>query len=155
MSKNPAHPENPKHPRPVASFGSEILAALMKGATGRVTLKMTYSQAIRFRQRIHSLREAMRRASHKQYDLCSKVRVSIEVPPDVPVHRSGRHFVPDNRQTEVRVILSPNDSEFADILAEAGIRPLGAVEAETKPLPSTRGDAGGDALSKLLGDLDD
>lgn len=135
MTRNPFTSPKPKPPRPVESFGPEILAALLRGAKGHVEMEVTYRQAIRFRQRVHSLRNAMRLAAHPKYELCSKTCIGIEIPAGTEVVRSGRHFVPVDRGAKVKLILSPNDSEFAEMLAQAGIKPLAQVEAETKPVP--------------------
>lgn len=148
MKNNSQPPE--KAPRPVESFGPELLAALLKGATEEVHVPMTWRQAIRFRQRVHQMREAMRRTSHPKYELCTKVRISIDFPPDTPTTKSGRHLVPVDRGIPVKLVLSPNDSEFGPLLLAAGIRPLDEVEAATEPLgpePTL------DTLEAMFGDI--
>jgi hypothetical protein len=130
------------------------MLALLRGATEEVTLSMTFRQAIRFRQRVHQLRESMRKSSHPKYELCTKVRIGLEFAGDTPTQKSGRHRVPIDRGVQVRLILSPNDSEFGPILAAAGIRGLDLVEAQTKPLPSAEATTL-DTLDQMFGELKD
>lgn len=141
-----------KAPRPVESFGPELLAALLKGATEEVRVPMNWRQAIRFRQRVHQMREAMRRTSHPKYELCTKVRIGIELPPGTPTVKSGRHKVPSDPGIKVTLVLSPNDSEFGPLLAAAGVRPLDEIEASTKSV-EREAPASMDTLEAMFGDL--
>lgn len=153
--KNPQPPPE-KAPRPVESFGPELFAALLKGATEEVKVPMTWRQAVRFRQRVHQMREAMRRTSHPKYEICTKVRIGIEVPFDCPTVKSGRHKVPVDKGIKVTLVLSPNDSEFGPLLAAAGVRPLAEIEATTEPLwhePSVPSTENLDTLEAMFGDL--
>lgn len=109
-----------KKPRPIESFGPEILAALLKGATDPIEFTVSYKTAVRFRLRVHQLREAMRRSGHPKYELASRVRVSIVWPEGTETVKQGRHFIPLNRDTKCRVLLRPNDSEFAAALKGIG-----------------------------------
>lgn len=143
----------PKPPRPVESFGGEILAALLKGATDGFKVQTDYSTAIRFRLRVHQLREAMRKSGHDKYSLVARVRVTIEpVDPNEPVDLQGRHKVPKNRSAKYWLQLRPNDTEFGDILKNAGVDiELGSEESpsiEPSPTPATA-----DSLEDLLRDL--
>lgn len=149
--KNPLEPtKREKAPRPVESFGPELLAALLKGATTGVTVPMTWRQAIRFRQRVHQMRESMRKTSHPKYELCTRVRIGIELPTGCVTVKSGRHLVPTDKGVEVKLVLSPNDSEFGPLLAAVGIDPLGKVETE----PLVRTEAQNlDTLEAMFGDI--
>lgn len=132
VSKTPP-PSRPKTPRPVESFGPEILSALMKGATDGLTLEMPFKLAVRFRLRIHQMRESMRRSGHEKYNLVARVRVQIAWPEDTPVSKQGRHSVPVDRNVKCKVTLRPNDTEFADLLQKAGVDPLDAVSSDDLP----------------------
>lgn len=140
-----------KTPRPVESFGPEILAALLKGATDGISVSMPYRTAVRFRLRIHQLREAMRKSAHEKYELCSRVRVSVKWPEETEVTRLGRHFVPSDRSTPCLVLLQPNDTEFAEALRGAGIDPLHGLELDNTPQPIHVGSV--DDLAELLKDI--
>lgn len=122
-----------KPPRPVESFGPEILAALLKGATEPLVLTMSYKMGVRFRLRIHQLRESMRRNGHDKYNLCARVRVTIEWPKGIPTEKQGRHIIPLDRDQLCKVTLKPNDTEFADFLSAAGVDPLSGVSHEDLP----------------------
>lgn len=121
-------PPRAKAPRPVESFGPEILSALMRGATEGLEFRTSYATAIRFRLRVHQLRESMRRSGHEKYELVCRVRVSIKWPNETPVTKLGRHNVPDDRSVECIVTLSPNDSEFSELLQAAGVDPLAGLD---------------------------
>ena len=123
MNDQPQKRSKPKAPRPVESFGPEILAALLRGATEMVQLPISYKLSIRLRLRIHQLREAMRKAAHPQYHLVARVRVTIQWPPDTKTVKQGRHNIPEDRNTKCLVTLQPNDAEFADLHREAGVDP--------------------------------
>ena len=122
-----------KPQRPVTSFGPEILSALLQGATGQLKLSMSYKTGVRFRLRIHQLREAMRNTGHEKYELCARVRVSIAWPDGTPTEKQGRHVIPIDRNTLCTVTLQPNDTEFAGILRDAGVDPLLGVEHVEPP----------------------
>lgn len=124
-------------PRPVESFGPEILAALLRGATEPLVLPMPYKLGVRFRLRVHQLREAMRCTNHEKYKLCARVRVTIEWPLGTPTEKSGRHIIPSDRNTMCVVTLKPNDTEFADLLLSAGIDPLSGTIIEL-PAPDIK-----------------
>lgn len=141
-----------KAPRPVESFGPELLTALLKGATQEVSVPMTWKQAIRFRQRVHSMREAMRRTSHPKYELCSRVAITIELPLGTPTEVSGRHRIPTDRNIGVRVILSPNDSQFGPLLAAAGIRTPEEIAATTESVVP-QAEPTLDTLEAMFGDI--
>lgn len=138
----------PKTPRPVESFGPELLAALLKGATEGLEFTTSYATAVRFRLRTHQLRESMRKSGHEQYNLIARVRVSVRWPDETPVSKLGRHNVPNDRNTQVIVSLSPNDSEFGDMLRGAGVE-MGMDQV----LPATTVTRPLQDLEDLLADL--
>lgn len=110
-----------KTPRPVESFGPEILAALIKGATEPVRMTLSYKVGTRLRMRIHQLREAMRKSGHEKYNLVARVVVTVRWPSDTPTEKQGRYNVPIDRNTKCEVKLQANDLEFADELRAAGV----------------------------------
>lgn len=110
-----------KAPRPIESFGPEILAALLRGANEGLEFETSYATAVRFRLRIHQLREAMRKGGHEKYSLVARVRVSVKWRDDEPVEKQGQHNVPINRDAKVLVSLRPNDEEFGSMLKSAGV----------------------------------
>jgi hypothetical protein len=155
MTMDPfAKRKRPRPPRPVASFGPEIFAALMRGATHPIHVKMPYKIAVRFRMRIHQLREAMRASGHEKYPLVSRVGVTIEWPIGTHTTKSGRHVVPDDRSVVCDVTLRPNDAEFAPTLALAGIDPLSGIEDRIKITTDDAGDTdSSNRIEDLLRDL--
>ena len=128
----------PRPPRPVESFGPELMSALMRGALeGGLTLSLPWRDAVRFRLRVHQLREAMRMAKHDKYPLVARVRVSINVPPNVELVPQGSNYIPRDRSTLCEVVLRPNDSEFSSALHQAGIdvnRELSSPSPSTSPV---------------------
>ena len=140
----------PKTARPVESFGPELFELLKRAATTRIDFQLSYRRATRLRQRLYQLREAMRLASHEQYNLVSRVRITVDWPDDTPVVKAGRNNVPRDKNVLCEVILRPNDSEFSDLLDLAGI---------TLHLPPTQDSAAAPAefesgIESLLDDLD-
>lgn|SRR5262245_16675457 len=144
-------PLEPKRPRPVESFGPELFAALLAASTKEVRIPMTYRQGVRFRQRIHQMREAMRLSRHPKYETCTRVRIGIELPSDCVTMKSGRHRVPTDRGIMVTVVLSPNDSEFSDILSKAGVQLPSEIESETSPVLDREYDLS--TLESMFGDI--
>ena len=143
--------EKTKTPRLVESFGPELLAAILKGATAPFTLEMSYKFGVRFRQRIHQLREAMRVAKHEKYSLVARTRVSIEWPDGCQVIKTGRHVVPVDRNVKCKVTIQPNDTEFGDILIAAGIELGGDMDTLLHHEPSVSHDIS--VLDDMLKDL--
>ena len=97
-------PRPPRKPMPITSFGAELQAVLRAGADKRIRIVFpTKNLAIRFKQRLHALRVAMKAADH----------------PDWPqLYRCGVVDDPTNPNT---VIVGPRDSEFRGVLSAAGI----------------------------------
>lgn len=109
-------------PKPVESFGPELLRALLEGAKRKVEVKLPHNKAVHLRQRINALRTSMRRSNHVQYPLVSQCRVTISWPPETPTVQSSRGVRwPKDPYAEVVVTIAPNDSEFRDVLASAGV----------------------------------
>ena len=143
----------PKLSRPVESFGPELLAALLKGATEEFFVPMTWRQAIRFRQRVHSMRTVMRETGHPKFALCSKVSIGIELPPGTQTVKSGRHSVPIDKGVQVQLRLYPNDSEFGPLRAAAGVQTEAEIEAATKTVLPNSNTPGLDPLDSMFGEL--
>ena len=118
---------------PVASFGPELMAALLQGAAHDYSIQMPWKIAVRFRQRVYQLRAAMRAEKHEKLDLVSRVRIIVSWPKGTRLTKvAGNSFeYPHDPNTECTVRIAPADSEFADILNKAGITPhLGTDDIE-------------------------
>src|SRR5215467_3979198 len=116
----------PKH-APVESFGPELMASLLKAATGSFTLQMPWRRAIRLRQRLYRLRTSMLQVKHPKYTLVSRVTIVIDPP------------MPLDKNTLCTVTFRPNDSEFASDLTNAGVTLSPEPEhepEEEKPTPT-------------------
>ena len=140
----------------VESFGPELLAALLSAATGSLPpVRLPWNKAIRFRQRLYSLRSAMRKAKHDKYHLVCRVKITISWPQDIPSERTGEHRVPADKHTICDVTLSPNDSEFSTALKNAGLdTSLGIETTELLPPPSPKEKPSEmDILEALLNDI--
>lgn len=125
--------------QPIESFGPEMFAALISGSRRRIELEFpSYRGAIHFVSRVHLLRKNMREAKHEQYPIAARVRVSVlfgpaagypKVPTKLNTQGSER---PLDRTVPAKVILSPHDSEFSEVLKKAGVT---VVEREPDALP--------------------
>lgn len=121
---------------PLSSFGAELQATLRAGANKQIKITFpTKALAIRFKQRIHALRNAMKHAKHPDWE---------------QLYRCG---VYEDASNPCVVTIGPKDSEFHDILAEAGIPGLGDQPALTEVVigESVPGDPGG--VDDFLADL--
>lgn len=153
--------KKPKPPRPVESFGPELFALLIRAATTQVQFPLSYRRATRLRQRLHQLRESMRRSAHEHYELVSRVRITIRWPDDTPTQKKGRTDVPTNINVECEVTLQPNDSEFGDLLERAGINialPSNGTQPGTDATTIDQMLGGGSfesGLEGILGELDE
>jgi hypothetical protein len=114
--------------KPVAAFGPEMMAALIRGS--RETLQVsipTYRAAVRFQQRLQMLRGAMRAEKHNLATVVARTRISIKWGreaglPDVETRYTNQNnAVPADRNTPCVVTLSPQDSEFREAIVKAGI----------------------------------
>src|SRR3954464_1002085 len=96
---------------PVASFGPELLALLVKGATERVEVPMKSRKDLQMLQlRIQMLRGAMGREKHPMYDLVQRAR-------------TARMWDGEpGRETNWRLIVQPHDIQFRDAILAAGIK---------------------------------
>lgn len=106
---------------PVASFGPELLAALVTGARRPITIPLkTHREVAWLQQRIHMLRGAMGREKHPQYSLVQRARTSRmwDEPEGTPRSKTG---TPSPHATNFRLIIQPNDIQFADAFKAAGI----------------------------------
>lgn len=109
-------------PKPIESFGPELFQALLEGSKKKLVLKMPYTKAVRFRLRINQLRETMRRLQHEKYTAVSQARITVKWPEGTPVRKyPGGNLWPVDKNVECEVIIQPNDNEFRDVLAAAGV----------------------------------
>lgn len=127
-------------PKPVESFGAEVLQALIEGSKREITLKLPYRKAAFFRQRVNALRAEMRRQNHVMYPVVSQATVRILWGEDAGMETiaekksSTNVRFPLNKDSIVKLVISPADKEFGDALREAGVevKPL-----SPDPVPNT------------------
>lgn len=104
---------------PVASFGPELMAVLIRGAKERVEIPMKSHKEISWlQQRIHMLRGAMGREKHPNYTLVQRARTSRQWDDPEPPLRGKK---PSAKATNFRLIIEPNDIQFADAIRAAGV----------------------------------
>lgn len=120
---------------PVISFGPELFEALIRGSKERVEIgPMPYRVALKLQYRINHLRAAMQTETHEHATLVLRARTSITWSSDTPISVSrNRVRVPIDRNAPCVVIVEPHDSEFGDLLRNAGIAPE-VVELSSDPL---------------------
>lgn len=103
---------------PVSSFGPELMAALVKGSREPITIPCPDAKTLMFlQQRIHMLRGAMGREKHPQYQLVQRARTSRLW--DEP--EGKRVTKPSRSATNFRLVIRPNDNQFADLIKQAGV----------------------------------
>lgn len=123
----------PKRAYPVSSYGPELMAALVKANREVVTLDFPNRRiAAKFQLRINQLRAAMRSENHRDYPLAARVVCSLlwgdrAAKPEDP---TGEKFA--------RIVLKPRDSEFTEILTNAGVK-LDALKEDPLLPPSVGG----------------
>src|SRR2546428_602437 len=89
---------------PITSFGAELQSVLREGANRKVRITFpTKNLAIRFKQRINALRNAMKHAKHADWE---------------QLYRCGVYDDPTDPCT---VEIGPKDSEFREALTAAKI----------------------------------
>jgi hypothetical protein len=127
-------------PRPIESFGRDLMAALLEGAKRPVHLQLPYKKAVHFTQRVNFMRREMERQKHPEYPAASQAKLTISWPEGTEVQRSSRGVAsPVNKQVECTVTIAPADSEFGDAIRKAGVQvkdlssdPLAETPAEGK-----------------------
>lgn len=106
----------PKRAYPVSSYGPELMAALVKANREPVTLDFPNRRiAAKFQLRINQLRAAMRGENHPDYPFAARVVCSL-----LWGERIGKPEDPKGEKA-ARIILKPRDSEFSDVLKNAGV----------------------------------
>src|SRR5687767_3118529 len=109
-----------RSPPPVATFGAEILSALIQGSVSEYKVPMPLGKAIKFRARVHSLRARMAQERHPQYPVVARTLVRIlDNETGYPINLRARPR-PDP-DAMVTVLIAPNDSEFTEYLTRGGI----------------------------------
>lgn len=136
-------------PKPIESFGPEILQALIEGSKREINITLPYRKAVYFRSRVNALRYEMRAQKHHLYPVVSQATVRIVWDKDVTEKKSPTNVrFPANKDTSVKLIISPADAEFSEALKAAGIevKPL-----DTELLPNTEtAESTADVLSEYL-----
>jgi hypothetical protein len=78
----------------------------------------------------------MRLQGHEGYSAVSQARLTIAFDSATPIRKSRRGVrIPMDVNVPVTLIISPSDSEFADILAQAGVM-VPQLSNETSTAPS-------------------
>ena len=114
---------------PVSSFGSDLQAVLREGAEKELRLTFpTDKIATRFMHRINSLRSAMRKEGHRDWE---------------QYYRAGIY---KDRGNPSVVIIAPRDYEFKETIQKAGVQ---TVDDSAPPLAAPSGDTVDDFLSSL------
>jgi hypothetical protein len=129
----------PRTKFPIESFGPELMTALLKGGRERLAIPFAgpdgagKRKAHMFQRRIHTLRQRMRQENHPDYMLATRARVSLFW---------GERAVDEGGPPEWRedpdghlgalIVIRPHDSEFSDILSQAGIK-AGEVSSSEAP----------------------
>jgi hypothetical protein len=104
---------------PVAAFGPELLAALLKGAEARIEIKLKTSREMTMlQQRIHMLRSSMAKEKHPAYTLAQRARTARHWDEPEGTPRTGK---PTRSATNFRLVIEPNDIQFAEALKDAGV----------------------------------
>lgn len=113
-------PRTKESRRPVSSFGPELLELLVRGAQKEISIPCPSMKFMKnLQMRIHLLRGAMQRAKHPQYDLATRARTSCRW--DFKRFPSTKHRQFPSDAEECVLVISPNDSQFTDVLKAAGI----------------------------------
>ena len=132
-----------KKAQPIESFGPEMMAALLKGSREKLTLEFpAYRSAVYFMARIHLLRKQMREANHPEYNIAARARVSLSFGPDAGYpeveikldSQGGKR--PVDREVPAKITISPHDSEFGDVLKNAGVEIMARNDPAPTAMPS-------------------
>jgi hypothetical protein len=147
-------PRANRTPKPIESFGPEVLQGLIEGSKRELILELPYRKAVFFRQRANALRAEMRRQNHDLYRVVSQATLRIvwgtEAGYDETPERKSQTNVrfPINKNTPAKLIITPADKEFGEALEKAGVK-LPPVPVD--PVPNTEGpDTGTDILESYL-----
>lgn len=122
---------------PTSSFGAELQATLREGANKELRIKFSSEAlATRFIHRLNSLRAAMKREQHSDWE---------------QLYRCGVHRDPQDR---AKIILAPRDSEFRAAIKESGVDLTAPVPEVSEyviktPAPEDRRDSADDFLATL------
>lgn len=128
---------------PVSSFGPELLAALVRGATEEINIPCdTEKQMMHLQLRLQSLRGSMGREKHPQYELVCKARTSRQWDTKEETYTDAPGVVKTRKvKYNFRLRIAPNDMQFRDILAKAGVkvepRHSDILESPTTSIPVT------------------
>ena len=105
---------------PVSSYGPELMALLIKASRERVEVPCESMAQMKYLQmRLHTLRGAMNKERHPQYAIATRVHTSCTWDFQNFPSTKKSQFPPN--ATNCVLVLYPKDSQFAGILAKAGI----------------------------------
>lgn len=145
----------PKTKYPIASFGPELMALLIKGSQEKVVLTFEGEHGRRkakhLQLRIQTLRARMREERHPDYRITMRAKVSV---------MWGERAVKENAPVDWKedemgyrgalLVVRPHDSEFSDAIAKAGVN----VPPPTFTPPSSKRTNTGDFLDEILAGVD-
>ena len=148
----------PKSRYPVESFGPELMAVLLKGSREKVILRFEgpdgegKRRAHSFHRRIHTLRSKMREENHPDHALAARALCSIYWGARAVTEGAPTSWAPDfSGRMGALIVIRPRDSEFDDVLKQAGVEVAPRAEPETYvSKPSADEQA---ALDELVDDL--
>lgn len=126
---------------PVSSFGPELMELLIRGSKEEVRVPCDSMKQMKFLQmRIQTLRGAMAKERHPQYAIATRARVTCEWNFKKHPSRKGLQFPPEAE--ECVLVIRPQDSQFSEILAKAGITVSDGASTvlDELPLPDTPSD---------------
>jgi len=110
--------------RPVASFGPQLMALLLKGAKEEVIVPCPDRKTMNnLQMRLHMLRGAMDREKHVNYALVTRARTSRQWDEE------------GGAASNFRLRVAPNDSVFDDMLKPLNLDIDGALDALFEEAP--------------------
>jgi len=141
----------PKTRYPISSFGTELMSAIIRGGRERLVLKFNNDEgegneytgrrkAKKFQLRIQTLRSQMREEKHPDYNIAARATVSVLWGAKAVNEGAPQDWAEDYAgKLGALVLIRPKDSEFRDVLADAGVVVSTPVEPpkaapETPPL---------------------
>lgn len=127
-------------PKPVESFGPEVLQALLEGSKREIVLLLPYREAVQHRARMNSLRAAMQRSGHEMYRIVSQTTIRVVWGEDagldpIPEKKSSTNVrVPLSKNAPAKLIISPADKKLGEALKKAGVT---VPDFNPDPVPNT------------------
>lgn len=155
----------PKSKYPIESFGAALMATLLTGSQRRVVIPFPGDKpkAVAFQRRIHTLRQRMREENHEKFPLAARAKVSLfwgsrAVEAGLLGNASEETLLAwrsdDRGRLGAFIVVQPQDAEFVDILAAAGVTLDSVKSTEAPTLPSSEAPKESDAsVDDLMSDI--